>query len=85
MNQRSLCIFNPRTYKLLIGFCLSIIIDDVVNCYWATIALQAKANDGEGPDILRNALDGGTSGHGESLAATLAEHQQHLSSFQVMK
>ncbi|XP_052307331.1 AUGMIN subunit 6 isoform X1 [Populus trichocarpa] len=44
--------------------------------------LLAKANDGEGPDILRNALDGGTSGHGESLAATLAEHQQHLSSFQ---
>ncbi|KAJ6965581.1 AUGMIN subunit 6-like [Populus alba x Populus x berolinensis] len=44
--------------------------------------LLAKANDGEGPDILRSALDGGTSGHAESLAATLAEHQQHLSSFQ---
>ncbi|MBA0712492.1 hypothetical protein Golax_011592 [Gossypium laxum] len=42
----------------------------------------AKANDGEGPDILRSAHDGGTSGHAESLAATLAEHQQHLASFQ---
>ena len=48
-------------------------------------ALQAKANDGEGPDILRSAHDGGTSGHAESLAATLTEHQQHLASFQVMK
>ncbi|XP_030924521.1 AUGMIN subunit 6-like [Quercus lobata] len=44
----------------------------------------AKANDGEGPEILRNTQDGGTSGHAESLAATLAEHQQHLASFQVM-
>ncbi|PPD99514.1 hypothetical protein GOBAR_DD03467 [Gossypium barbadense] len=44
----------------------------------------AKANDGEGPDILRSAHDGGTSGHAESLAATLAEHQQHLASFQVL-
>ncbi|WZY89034.1 hypothetical protein YC2023_045769 [Brassica napus] len=43
----------------------------------------AKANDGEGPDILRTANDGGTSGHVESLAATLTEHQQHLASFQV--
>ncbi|KHG03135.1 HAUS augmin-like complex subunit 6 [Gossypium arboreum] len=42
----------------------------------------AKANNGEGPDILRSAHDGGTSGHAESLAATLAEHQQHLASFQ---
>lgn len=44
--------------------------------------LQAKANDGEGPNILRRA-QGGSSGHAESLAATLAEHQQHLASFQV--
>ncbi|XP_021299001.1 AUGMIN subunit 6 [Herrania umbratica] len=44
----------------------------------------AKANDGEGPDILRSAHDGSTSGHAESLAATLAEHQQHLASFQVL-
>ncbi|XP_022740767.1 AUGMIN subunit 6-like [Durio zibethinus] len=44
----------------------------------------SKANDGEGPDILRSAHDGGTSGHTESLAATLAEHQQHLASFQVL-
>ncbi|ESQ46886.1 hypothetical protein EUTSA_v10027657mg [Eutrema salsugineum] len=44
----------------------------------------AKANDGDGPDILRTANDGGTSGHVESLAATLTEHQQHLASFQVL-
>ncbi|KAI4350567.1 hypothetical protein L6164_005014 [Bauhinia variegata] len=45
--------------------------------------LLAKANDGEGPDILR-AAQGGTSGHAESLDATLAEHQQHMASFQVL-
>ncbi|GKC37562.1 augmin subunit 6 [Tanacetum coccineum] len=43
---------------------------------------QAKANDGEGPDLLRSANDGGTSGQAESLAATLAEHRQHLASIQ---
>ncbi|PPR99275.1 hypothetical protein GOBAR_AA21388 [Gossypium barbadense] len=42
----------------------------------------ANANDGEGPDILRSAQDGSTSGHAESLATSLAEHQQHLASFQ---
>ncbi|XP_057437451.1 AUGMIN subunit 6-like isoform X2 [Lotus japonicus] len=44
----------------------------------------AKANDGEGPDILRSAQEGGSSSHAESLSATLAEHQQHLVSFQVL-
>ncbi|XP_059670016.1 AUGMIN subunit 6-like isoform X2 [Cornus florida] len=44
----------------------------------------AKANDGEGPDLLRSAQEGGTSGHAESLEATLAEHQQHLASIQVL-
>ncbi|XP_022154174.1 AUGMIN subunit 6 [Momordica charantia] len=44
----------------------------------------AKANDGEGPEILRGAHDGGSSGHAESLTATLAEHQQHLASLQVL-
>ncbi|KAL8247163.1 hypothetical protein R6Q59_008379 [Mikania micrantha] len=44
----------------------------------------ANANDGEGPDLLRSANDGGTSGHAESLAATLAEHRQHLASIQVL-
>ncbi|KAJ6824752.1 AUGMIN subunit 6 [Iris pallida] len=42
----------------------------------------AKANDGEGPELLRCASDSGTSGHAESLAATLAEHRQHLASIQ---
>ncbi|GKA59522.1 augmin subunit 6 [Tanacetum coccineum] len=32
----------------------------------------------EGPVLIRSANDGGTSGHAESLAATLAEHRQHL-------
>ncbi|CAN6702849.1 unnamed protein product [Malus baccata var. baccata] len=45
---------------------------------------MAKANEGEGPEILRSAQDGSSSGHAESLAATLAEHQQHLISFQVL-
>ncbi|KAK3023593.1 hypothetical protein RJ639_044053, partial [Escallonia herrerae] len=45
----------------------------------------AKANDGEGPELLRSAHDGGTSGHAESLAATLSEHRQHLSSIQIMQ
>lgn len=44
----------------------------------------AKANDGEGPDLLRSANEGGTSGHAESLATTLAEHRQHLASIQVL-
>ncbi|KAI3799236.1 hypothetical protein L1987_34528 [Smallanthus sonchifolius] len=44
----------------------------------------ANANDGEGPDLLRSENDGGTSGHAESLAATLAEHRQHLASIQVL-
>ncbi|XP_077227942.1 HAUS augmin-like complex subunit isoform X2 [Tasmannia lanceolata] len=43
----------------------------------------AKANDGEGPELLRCASDSGVSGHAESLAATLAEHRQHLTSIQV--
>ncbi|XP_020107127.1 AUGMIN subunit 6 [Ananas comosus] len=42
----------------------------------------AKANDGEGPELLRSVSDSDTSGHAESLAATLAEHRQHLVSIQ---
>lgn len=42
-----------------------------------------KANDGEGPDVFRSASDGSSIGHSESLAATLAEHRQHLVSIQV--
>ncbi|XP_052197129.1 AUGMIN subunit 6 isoform X2 [Diospyros lotus] len=44
----------------------------------------AKANNGEGPELLRGAHDGNTSGHAESLAATLAEHRQHLANIQVL-
>ncbi|XP_042495966.1 AUGMIN subunit 6-like isoform X2 [Macadamia integrifolia] len=44
----------------------------------------AKANDGEGPELLRSAHDGGNGGHAESLAATLSEHRQHLASIQVL-
>ncbi|CAM8962511.1 unnamed protein product [Rhodiola kirilowii] len=43
-----------------------------------------KANDGEGPELLRSSNSDGSVGHAESLAATLAEHQQHLASFQVL-
>ncbi|GJT48325.1 augmin subunit 6 [Tanacetum coccineum] len=42
----------------------------------------AKAYDGEGPDLVRSANDGGTSGHAELLAATLAQHRQYLASIQ---
>lgn len=45
--------------------------------------LQSKANDGEGPELLRSVHDGSTSSHAESLATTLAEHRQHLDSIQV--
>ncbi|XP_009772671.1 AUGMIN subunit 6-like [Nicotiana sylvestris] len=44
----------------------------------------AKTNDGEGPELLRSSHDGGAGGHAESLAATLAEHRQHLASIQVL-
>ncbi|KAK4488491.1 hypothetical protein RD792_004255 [Penstemon davidsonii] len=44
----------------------------------------AKANDGEGPELLRSGHVGGTSGHAESLGATLTEHRQHLDSIQVL-
>ncbi|KAL8475311.1 hypothetical protein ACS0TY_028112 [Phlomoides rotata] len=44
----------------------------------------AKTNDGEGPELLRSGHEGGSSSHAESLAATLAEHQQHLDSIQVL-
>ncbi|XP_038704846.1 AUGMIN subunit 6-like [Tripterygium wilfordii] len=66
-------------------------VAEIIRCW--THALQrihkqslylAKANDGEGPDILRSTHDGDTSGHAESLAATLAEHHQHLASFQLL-
>ncbi|CAA0824510.1 Unknown protein [Striga hermonthica] len=44
----------------------------------------AKVNDGEGPELLRSVHDGSTSSRAESLAATLAEHRQHLDSIQVL-
>ncbi|KAJ3671676.1 hypothetical protein LUZ60_007755 [Juncus effusus] len=43
---------------------------------------MAKANGGEGPDLLRSTSEGETSGHAESLASTLTEHRQHLVSIQ---
>ncbi|KAI3976343.1 hypothetical protein MKX01_021885 [Papaver californicum] len=43
-----------------------------------------KANDGEGPELLRSPHDGGTSVHAEFLATTLAEHRQHLASIKVL-
>jgi len=42
----------------------------------------AKANDGEGPELLRSASDGEAITHADSLTATLAEHRQHLVSIQ---
>ncbi|GAB4848023.1 AUGMIN subunit 6 [Ancistrocladus abbreviatus] len=66
-------------------------VAEILRCW--THALQrihkqsvqlAKTNEGEGPELLRSGQDGDTSGHAESLAATLAEHQQHLASIQVL-
>ncbi|KAE8694136.1 serine/threonine protein phosphatase 2A 59 kDa regulatory subunit B' eta isoform-like isoform X2 [Hibiscus syriacus] len=66
-------------------------VAEIIRCWMHALqrihkqSLQlAKANDGEGPDILRSSHDGRKSGHAESLAATLTEHQQHLASFQVL-
>ena len=61
-----------------------LIISEALTCF-ALLVLQAKANNGDGPELLRSAHDGSTSGHAESLAATLTEHQQHLASIQVTK
>ncbi|RRT53819.1 hypothetical protein BHM03_00052110, partial [Ensete ventricosum] len=44
--------------------------------------IKVKANEGDGPELLRSASDSSSSGHAESLAATLAEHRQHLVSIQ---
>ncbi|XP_020574897.1 AUGMIN subunit 6-like [Phalaenopsis equestris] len=43
---------------------------------------MAKANDGEGSELLHCLSENGSNGHTESLAATLAEHKQHLVSLQ---
>ncbi|KAH7851282.1 hypothetical protein Vadar_009418 [Vaccinium darrowii] len=43
-----------------------------------------KANDGEGPELLRTSHNDSSSDHAESLATTLAEHRQHLASIQVL-
>lgn len=45
---------------------------------------QAKANDGEGSELLRSASDSNGSGHAESMKSTLAEHRQHLVSIEVV-
>ncbi|CAL9187386.1 unnamed protein product [Musa hybrid cultivar] len=41
-----------------------------------------KANNGEGPELLRTSSENDASGHAEFLATTLAEHRQHLVSIQ---
>lgn len=58
---------------------------EVVSDFHGFMVLQAKANNGDGPELLRSADDGNNSGHAESLAATLAEHRQHLASIQVIQ
>ncbi|RWW86037.1 hypothetical protein BHE74_00005243 [Ensete ventricosum] len=41
-----------------------------------------KANNGEGPELLRTSSENDASGHAVFLATTLAEHRQHLVSIQ---
>ncbi|KAG9141980.1 hypothetical protein Leryth_009333 [Lithospermum erythrorhizon] len=43
-----------------------------------------NTNDGEGPELLRSAQDGGSISHAEALSSTLTEHRQHLASIQVL-
>ncbi|CAN6448985.1 unnamed protein product [Victoria cruziana] len=66
-------------------------VAEILRCW--THALQrihkqalvlAKSNDGEGPELLRATTSNGSSSHAESLSTTLAEHQQHLASIQVL-
>ncbi|CAL9181591.1 unnamed protein product [Musa hybrid cultivar] len=44
--------------------------------------LRERLNSLFGPELLSSASDSSSSGHAESLAATLAEHRQHLVSIQ---
>ncbi|MCO5595190.1 hypothetical protein L7F22_049229 [Adiantum nelumboides] len=45
---------------------------------------MARANDGIGPDLIKEALDANDNGHAQALRATLAEHKQHLANIQVL-
>ncbi|BBN11626.1 HAUS augmin-like complex subunit 6 [Marchantia polymorpha subsp. ruderalis] len=44
----------------------------------------AKANDGAGPELLKDAMAVAENGHSQSLHATLAEHKQHLANMQAL-
>lgn len=44
----------------------------------------ARANDGLGPDLIKDGVDGNDNGHAQALRATLAEHKQHLANIQVL-
>ncbi|KAH7438345.1 hypothetical protein KP509_04G011000 [Ceratopteris richardii] len=44
----------------------------------------ARANDGTGPDLIREACDDGHTGHSQALHTTLAEHKQHLANIQAL-
>ncbi|CAM8927584.1 unnamed protein product [Rhodiola kirilowii] len=55
-----------------------------LQCVHKQSLFLTKANDGEGPELLRSSNSDGSIGHAGSLAATLEEHRQHLASFQVL-
>uniref|UniRef100_A0A7N0TQA3 HAUS augmin-like complex subunit 6 N-terminal domain-containing protein n=1 Tax=Kalanchoe fedtschenkoi TaxID=63787 RepID=A0A7N0TQA3_KALFE len=46
--------------------------------------LLAKANSGEGPELLRRSHYNNGSGHINLLSETLADHEQHLNNFEVL-
>ncbi len=45
--------------------------------------LKARLNDGSGPELIKDVMDGEENAHVHALHATLAEHRQHLANIQV--
>ncbi|KAH9563390.1 hypothetical protein CY35_05G123600 [Sphagnum magellanicum] len=44
----------------------------------------ARLNDGSGPELIKDVMDGEENAHVHALHATLAEHRQHLANIQVL-
>ncbi|CAM6095618.1 unnamed protein product [Calypogeia fissa] len=44
----------------------------------------ARANDGAGPDLLKDATGDTDNGHAQAVQATVAEHRQHLANMQTL-
>ncbi|KAI3925587.1 hypothetical protein MKW98_001441 [Papaver atlanticum] len=55
-------------------------LDTCFTTYSSAVSPSGQCKCWEGPELLGSPHDGGTSGHAEFLATTLAEHRQHLAS-----